>query len=176
MIVGIKIFAYLLMFIDHVGAYLLPEVPIMRLIGRLSFPLFAWLIGVGVLNTKNYEKYFLRLMVFALISQYPFSLVFPGKLNVLFTLLLGAMSLKAKNIYITVVLVVISEYLKCDWGGIGVVLISLVGRCEILLYEGVRVGGYIEKPRRTLNYTFYGVYPIHFFLLNFAKRVLMTAS
>lgn len=70
----IKWIAVLLMIIDHVGYYLgflMPE-PIyilLRLVGRLSFPLFAYSIALGFLRTKNRTRYFSRMFLFAVITQ-----------------------------------------------------------------------------------------------------------
>ncbi len=96
----IKIIAILLMIVDHVGAFLFPQALLLRGIGRLSFPLFAWLIANGARHTKNINLYLGRLYIFALISQIPYVLAHtsanitsPG-FNVLFTLFLGLVAIK----------------------------------------------------------------------------------
>ncbi|MFB2921097.1 TraX family protein [Aerosakkonema funiforme] len=43
----IKVLAALLMLVDHIGAIFFPKIFVLRIVGRLSFPLFAWLIGQG---------------------------------------------------------------------------------------------------------------------------------
>ena len=72
----LKIIAILTMTIDHVGFFFFPDIEVLRIIGRLSFPLFAWLIANGAYHTKNMHAYLVRLFIFALISQVPFSLAF----------------------------------------------------------------------------------------------------
>ena len=65
----IRLIACICMFIDHAGKMLFPQIPAMRLIGRLAFPLFAYGIAVGAVYTKNPEKYLTRVVLLALISQ-----------------------------------------------------------------------------------------------------------
>lgn len=72
----LKIIACVLMLIDHIGAALFPEVIILRMIGRVSFPIFAYLIAIGYSKTRSFSKYLCRLLIFAAISQIPFSLAF----------------------------------------------------------------------------------------------------
>ncbi|MCB2299019.1 TraX family protein [Clostridium tagluense] len=78
----LKIIAILLMLIDHMGAALFPETTIMRMIGRLSFPIFAYLIAVGYSKTNSFPKYLRRLLIFAVVSQIPFSLAFTEQVRI----------------------------------------------------------------------------------------------
>ena len=47
---------------------------ILRYMGRLAFPIVAFLIAEGCLHTKNLRRYILRLALFAVISEVPFDL------------------------------------------------------------------------------------------------------
>ena len=95
----LKLLAMTLMFIDHIGAYLLPFestfYPICRGVGRLSFPIFCFLIAEGARHTRSMPKYMARLAAFAFISMPPHNLVHGAEWyafscgNVFFTLLLG---------------------------------------------------------------------------------------
>lgn len=53
----LKIIAIITMTIDHIGAYLLPQYAILRIIGRLAFPIFAYMIAEGCTYTKNRRRY-----------------------------------------------------------------------------------------------------------------------
>lgn len=70
----------------------------LRVVGRISFPLYCFLLTEGFLHTRSRKKYCLRLTVFAFISQIPFSLavsnVWAGQgLNVYFELAAGILML-----------------------------------------------------------------------------------
>jgi hypothetical protein len=87
----LKLLAFLTMLIDHIGYMFFPNEMIFRIIGRLAFPIFAYQIAVGYSRTSNLKKYVLRLSLFALITQIPYSFFNPDlkfnpiHLNVLFT-------------------------------------------------------------------------------------------
>ena len=55
----LKIIAMVAMLLDHVGKVLLPQYPILQIIGRLAFPIFAFMIAEGCFYTKNKMRYFL---------------------------------------------------------------------------------------------------------------------
>ncbi|MBQ6594725.1 MAG: hypothetical protein IJH78_03580 [Clostridia bacterium] len=65
----LKIIAMVCMFCDHAGKVLLPQYPIMRVIGRLAFPIYAYCIAVGCIYTHDVFRYLKRLALVAIISQ-----------------------------------------------------------------------------------------------------------
>jgi hypothetical protein len=93
----LKIIAIVTMVIDHIGNILYPDLLLLHVIGRLSFPLFAYLIALGIESTKKPKKYMMTLLFFALISQIPYFLAFEiqpfERLNILFSLFLGALTI-----------------------------------------------------------------------------------
>ena len=98
----LKMIALLTMLTDHIAAFLInvdryPAVYYtMRNIGRISFPIFCFLIVEGYFHTSDIKKYMFRLAVFGIISEMPFDLAVGGlnreamgHQNVFFTLFLG---------------------------------------------------------------------------------------
>ncbi len=71
----LKLIALVAMIVDHVGAAF-PMPDIFRVIGRLSFPIYAFLIAEGCRHTRNLHRYLFRLGLFALISEVPFDWAF----------------------------------------------------------------------------------------------------
>ena len=138
----LKWIAIITMTIDHVGAVLFPEFEVLRLIGRLSFPLFAYLLILGMENTRNIRNYFTRLFIFALISQVPFYLatgIEPlDHLNIFFTLSFGLMFVYffKKNSIIAFVPIVLSILLNFDYSIYGIVMIG----CMYILIGNIKLG------------------------------------
>ncbi len=97
----LKIIAIATMVLDHIAAILYPDLLILHIIGRLSFPLFAYLVVLGVESTKKPRKYMATLLVFAAISQVPYYLAFGiqpfERLNILFSLFLSAVTIYFYN-------------------------------------------------------------------------------
>lgn len=56
---ALKLIAAVSMLFDHIGVILLPEVALLRIIGRLAFPIYAFMIAEGCAKTRNRLRYFL---------------------------------------------------------------------------------------------------------------------
>ncbi|MBE7019239.1 MAG: hypothetical protein E7413_05130 [Ruminococcaceae bacterium] len=70
----LKILAAVLMLIDHAGVMLFPDIATLRILGRLSFPIFAFLIAEGCVYTKNKRKYFFSVFSLGAFCQIVFYL------------------------------------------------------------------------------------------------------
>ncbi len=71
----LKIIAAIAMVIDHTGSYLFPKMTTLRIIGRLAYPIFAFMIAEGFTYTSNRKKYLLRMVVMAVFLQTAYTLV-----------------------------------------------------------------------------------------------------
>lgn len=152
----LKLTAMITMLIDHIGAgileylvwidtlsqqtkLLLIEIDqILRLIGRISFPLYCYLLVQGFLYTKSRLKYAGSLLFFAFLSEFPFDFMLYStldfsSLNVLFTLFFGLLTLcgieRAKsNIFLNILIITagmsIAAFFNTDYAWMGVLLIA----------------------------------------------------
>jgi len=138
----LKWIAIITMTADHVGRILYPELEVLRLIGRLSFPLFAYLLMLGMETTRNTRNYFIRLFVFAFISQVPFFLATDSgpfdSLNIFFTLSAGLLFIYffKKGSLFVVVPMLASIVLPFDYGIYGIAIIG----CMYILKENTKFG------------------------------------
>lgn len=130
----IKVLAALLMVIDHTGLVFFPDQLAFRYLGRLSFPLFAWLLGQGEKHTKDVNAYLLRLVTWASISQPLYFILFRnGQLNILFTLALGLVALSLPKLTCSKYLVwiataIIAQAINAEYGAYGVLTIILLAQ------------------------------------------------
>lgn len=153
----LKIIALFTMLADHIGAIFvfnntltIKNLPIivasigilLRVVGRIAFTLYSFLLVEGYLHTHNKIKYFIRLLVLAIIAECPFDLFFNNQYidmshqNTVFTLVIGfiAITLIEKfstlknNKYLLQIscvgfLAVLAELLSFDYGFFGVIFI-----------------------------------------------------
>ncbi len=65
----LKIIGLVAMTCDHVGYMFFPDVMLLRIIGRLAMPIFAWMIAEGCAYTRNRRQYLLQLAILSLLCQ-----------------------------------------------------------------------------------------------------------
>ena len=139
----LKVIAMITMTIDHMAVFLpyfyenTTLYFVMRSIGRIAFIVFAFLLAEGFIHTRNKRKYGRNLLVFALLSQLPYSLIhnhflFYTHTNVGFTLLLAFLGMlamehykeeKVKFIAILGVIIIVTALIKPVRGFAGVGLV-----------------------------------------------------
>ena len=79
---ALKIIACVSMLIDHIGIVFVDNNLFMRAVGRLAFPIFAFLLVQGLLHTSDVRRYLLRLSIFAVVSEIPFDLAMQDRKSV----------------------------------------------------------------------------------------------
>lgn len=150
----LKVIAVITMLIDHFASVFMRESNIelfgnftlydlMRAVGRISFPIFAFLLVEGFIHTRDRKKYGIRLFIFALISEVPWDLEHFGKpfyimsQNVFFTLLIGYLCMclankaeesdkKLKYVLLLFGLLIAANYGYTDYGIGGVCFILIL--------------------------------------------------
>lgn len=140
----LKWIAIVTMVIDHIGAILYPQEIGFRIIGRIAFPIFCFLLVEGSMHTRDIRRYEKRLLLFALLSELPFDLAFYGKpsfysQNVFFTLFLGLLMIEVLHshkkidyqMFAVLGACIAAELLHTDYGAGGVLFIL----CFYLLYH-----------------------------------------
>lgn len=70
---ALKILAAIAMTVDHVGMVLFPQIAALRFIGRLAFPIFAFMIAEGCVHTRNPLRYFLSVLTLGVVCQTAFT-------------------------------------------------------------------------------------------------------
>ncbi|KPQ32592.1 MAG: TraX protein [Phormidesmis priestleyi Ana] len=145
----LKLIAALTMVVDHIGVLFYPHLDWLRMIGRVSFPLFIWLLTQGEAHTKDIWRYGLRLGLLGLISQPIYQITFgTQQLNILFQLLLGLVCLRVVRQRPALILPVgisaalITEVLNFSYGSYGVILILLIRYFRLNLLWWAAWGGF----------------------------------
>lgn len=138
----LKLIALITMTIDHIGAYLLPQYGILRIIGRIAMPIYAFLIAEGCRYTKNKVKY-LGLMVLLAAGM---QVVYYFVMESLYMRILVTFSLSILLIYALQYV----EKKKNLWSCL-VFFTALVGA----YFVSVKLPGYV--PGFSLDYGFKGI-------------------
>jgi hypothetical protein len=169
---NLKWIAIITMLIDHTAAILVNSLSDqaylgMRLIGRMAFPIFCFLLVQGFIHTKNVMKYAFRLMIFAIVSEFIFDFAFYGEIyfghqNVFFTLLIGLLTIYAMKIWdgqtlmqITAVIMgcLVAYLLNVDYGYLGVM--QIVFLYNLRYFRGWRIASIL-----LMNGLIYNIFPI----------------
>ena len=135
---ALHIIAMIFMLCDHMWATIL-DYEWLTCIGRIAFPIFAFLITEGYIHTSNINKYIKRMVIFAIITEIPFNLmvsaspIYPFHQNVLWTFVISLLTLKylnfdnTKNIFKSILIIllaiIIATVTMCDYFGAGVMMV-----------------------------------------------------
>lgn len=144
---ALKLIACITMLIDHFGHAIVPYLPVpymedlyygCRIIGRLAFPIYCFLLAEGMRRTRDPKKYILRLGIGALLAELPFDLLFEGGISwesqsVMITLTLGAVMIWCMNktekkwlkLLTLIPFAFLADLCKCDYGAGGIAMIAV---------------------------------------------------
>lgn len=138
---ALHILAMAFMLMDHLWATLLPAQEWLTCVGRIAFPIFAFMAVEGYFHTHNLKKYLLRMLIFAVISEVPFDLMYGGTWfypvhqNVIWTLMMGLVGIhlmetvrKKKSTFVYILV-----------SAIVVILGGLLGTLSMVDYYGMGV-------------------------------------
>ena len=127
----LKLIAITAMAVDHIGALIYPEALWLRVIGRLAMPIIAFLLVEGYHHTRHLGRYMLRLLIFAVLAQPVYRMVFPHGLNILFDLLVGLCVIwlveRIRSRWLVAALLlaisIAGFYITLDWWHLGILMI-----------------------------------------------------
>ena len=144
-----------------------PELPWLRYIGRLSMPIYAFLLAEGYRKNAGFGRYALRLALFAVLSEVPYDLLFQGKVlefsrqNILFTLLTALLvlrlldlSAKKRNIFLFIgalLLAAVPYFLHFSYGMYGVLavltffLLQKYRGIDAIAFSALTYGRYLAR-------------------------------
>ncbi len=139
---ALKIIACMSMLVDHIGSVFVPGYAL-RIIGRIAFPIYCFLLAEGAHYTHSSAKYALRLAIGMLLSEIPYDLALKSGLtwryqSVMVTLLLGYCAIEViarcrsslLRLFATAGCYLLAEALNTDYGGYGVLLIVLFSQAR----------------------------------------------
>lgn len=162
----LKIIALLTMIIDHLGLLFFTENPMFRIVGRIAFILYAFMLVEGFFHTKDFKKYAGKLLLWALLSEIPFDIAIHGKWfhwehqNIFWTLFLSLIGIhwleKHKEmglkILIGVFILFSTLVLRVDYGiyGVGMVFAFYFskkynGKLIFPLFASLFIGSFMSK-------------------------------
>lgn len=99
---GLHVLGMVIMLMDHAWVTIAPSHDWLTWVGRIAFPIFAFLTAEGYFRTKNFKGYVGRMVLFALLAEIPFNLMntggssafYPLHQNVLFTFIIALLIMR----------------------------------------------------------------------------------
>ena len=133
----LKLLAMLTMTLDHIGVQMFPGALWLRIVGRLAFPIYAYMIAEGCAHTRNRRKYLLQMAGLALLCQ----LVYFFAMGSLFQCILVTFTLSILLIY------------ACDTGSRPLTALALLGVALVT----VALPRLLPGTDFAIDYGFFGV-------------------
>lgn len=203
---GLKYLALVCMLIDHLSAVVLmpywgihfapSQLPLvlslegevrthalvcltLRYIGRLAFPIFAFMIAEGMVHTHSRARYLSRLGILAVVSEVPFDLAHSGQLidttaqSTIVTLFLGALailivatlprhykgvSLNIASLCVMLIVMALAQRLHIDYGAMGVAMVVALYLLRENRLEACLVGAALAIAETTAVLAFVPLY------------------
>lgn len=170
----LKLIALITMIIDHIGYVFFPQYFFMRFIGRLAFPIYAFLISEGIKHTKDIKLYLKNLFILSIISEPFYDLCFNSNINFLkntntvYTLFLATLSIyifnNCKNniekLLTILSFLLLTNILMTDYNVFGLILVYIfyfsTNMYKKLLYSFLLI---------TFKFKYIFIYFIHFFVM-----------
>jgi hypothetical protein len=124
----IQLAAMILMVIDHIGFLFFPDMLIFRAVGRLCFPLYAYLLAMGFQHSRSIFIYAFRLLLLASLSQWVYFDLLGFRLNVIFLMCLGVLflwCLQNRRLLLACVIFAMVAVLPIEYGLYGLCLIVI---------------------------------------------------
>jgi hypothetical protein len=141
---GLHIIAMATMLIDHSMKTVIANDSWVFVLGRLAFPIFAFMAAEGCIYTRDYRKYMLRMLIFAILSEIPYDLMKSGvpfdsyDQNVLWTFLIAIFCIRIiefareqgrfvilVSICMAIMGFIAGTVFMTDYGGTGVIMVMI---------------------------------------------------
>lgn len=163
---ALKLIACVTMLLDHIGAVivldcfenatgsnrgaLLDLYEMLRIIGRVAFPIYCFLLAEGAAHSRNSKRYGLRLLIAAVLSEIPYDLAIYGTItwrhqSVMITLLLGFLMLEVmkrcprllQRLLVIAPFAWLTQWMNTDYGAEGIFVIALFALARRLPHRAV---------------------------------------
>lgn len=189
---ALKLLANLAMLVDHVGAIFFPQHLELRIVGRLSYPLFLLLLVDGLSRTRDVYRFQVRLLVLAVLSEVPYLLAFGHHGNVVAAFALAVWATRGRT-WRCVLVALVLHFGRFDYGWVTVFALvapDATTRWLFVSFQLIQRGGLmwhglgsalmplvrIEHGARWLpSWLGWTFYPLHLVLL-VLLRAFLTAS
>lgn len=156
----LKLIAMIAMLCDHAGKMLFPQYAVMRIIGRIAFPIYAYSLASGCVYTKNHLRYLKRIVLLALISQPLYAVALAHTVPAMFSVSFAENPIKA-----------IWTFYINSWNkpsilvtlAVGLMILWSIRNRELVLTAGLLIFSYLIQNK--LDYGFKGIILILLFYL-----------